>query len=41
MGDYDFKRIDETALGVVECWESDREIEDVDKLVCLIFDSLR
>ena len=40
MRDDDSERVDEAALGVVEGWKRDREIEDVDELVCLIFDSL-
>ena len=38
LRDDDFECVDEAALGVVESWQRDRKIEDVDKLVCLIFD---
>lgn len=40
LGDDDTKSINETTLWVVEGWKRDREVKDVNELVCLIFDGL-
>ena len=37
--DNDSQRVDEASLGVVELWQGDREVEDIDQLVCFVLDS--